>query len=62
MKTRTLGLTAAAALGLAACGGINSDEDNANLTAAPGVEGMGENATMMNDMTTANDVAISNTM
>lgn len=59
MKARALVILAA--LALAACGGANSDEDNqdvveTNVTA----ETMGENAAMLNDMTTANDVAIGN--
>ena len=68
MKARALGLIAAAALGLAACGGTNSDEDNANLNAGEATAlddsapagTLGENATMMNDITTANDIAIGN--
>jgi ABC-type glycerol-3-phosphate transport system substrate-binding protein len=51
----------AAALPLAACGGTNSDEDNQNVVETNVTsETMGENGAMMNDMTTANDVAISN--
>ena len=57
-----MGSVVAAALGLTACGGANADEDNANLVApaTSGAEGMGENAAMMNDMTTPADVAIGN--
>lgn len=58
MKASALAL--AAALLLAGCGGTNSDEDKPDTTPAPGMEGLGENGAMANDMTTANDVAISN--
>lgn len=47
------------ALGLAACE-ARDDSLSRNTTAPVSEESMGENATMMNDMTTANDVAISN--
>ena len=62
MKPRPLALLLAAPLALAACGGTMNDPADVNQTAAPSDEGLGENMTMMNDMTTANDVAIGNEM
>ena len=65
MKLRAFGLVAAASLGLTACGGgaEANDVDVGNLSPAEITpETMGENGAMMNDMTTANDVAISNQM
>ncbi len=65
-------LITAAALALAACGGTNADDDNANLAgstteatmgnaaATPPAGSMGVDDAMMNDMATANDVALSN--
>ncbi|PAX07619.1 hypothetical protein [Sphingomonas lenta] len=48
-------------LGLAACE-ARDDSLSRNTTAPVSEESMGENGTMLNDMTTANDVAISNRM
>jgi hypothetical protein len=63
MRTRAWGLVAAASLGLAACGGTNSDQEIPN-TGEPEVtsDTMGVNGGMYNDMTTGNDVAVSNAM
>ena len=59
MKLRAPTLLAAA-LALTACGGVNADEENANAVGAPGVEGMGENAVRLNDITSANELEPAN--
>ena len=63
MKARTFGLVAASSLAVMACGGTNSGDENQNLVETNvTAETMGENGVMMNDMTTANDLAIGNEM